>query len=103
MASPAGRLAAVTTVTTPSARAARPVPTARSRPCATGERTTRAQSWPGRAKSAPNRPWPRSSRGSSLRAMLAPITPRGRFVPIMGAPRARRRRAVSSTASTMPW
>ena len=43
MASPAGRLAAVTTVTTPSARAARPVPTARSRPCATGERTTRAQ------------------------------------------------------------
>ena len=87
MASPGGRLAAVTTVTTPSAWSGLgSVHAARSRPCATGERTTRAHSWPGRAKSAPNRPRPRSRRGSSLRAMLAPMPPRGMLGPMVTAP-----------------
>ena len=61
-----------------------------------GERTTRAHTWPAALKSSPNRPRPRSSRGSSLRGIRVPIT-------VMGRPARRRDLAVASTASTMPW
>src|SRR5580698_9446288 len=72
MSRPGGRSAAVATATTPGAPAASRTPTECSRPCATGERTTRAQHCPLALKSSPNRPRPRSSRGSSLRAARVP-------------------------------
>ncbi len=74
MTRPAGRSRAVTTAVMPGAAAASPTSMARIRPRATGERTIRAQHWPGALMSSPNRPRPRSRRGSSWRASLAPIT-----------------------------
>src|SRR4249920_1779667 len=81
MASPAGTSPAATAATTPSARRAWVRSTRLKCPWAMGERTTRAHTWPAALKSSPNRPRPRSSRGSSLRGIRVPITLMGRPPP----------------------
>src|SRR5690242_21040431 len=74
MASPGGRSAALTAVTTPGARRALDRSTARTLPCATGERTILAHSSPPAWNPSAKAPRPRSSLGSSLRGTRVPIT-----------------------------
>jgi CO/xanthine dehydrogenase Mo-binding subunit len=54
------------------------------RACATGDRTTRMHSWPGRSTSSQNRPRPSSIRSSSSRRTDRPM--------LMRPPSTRRRR-----------
>src|SRR5690242_13180076 len=68
-----GRSAAVTTAVMPGAFLAAATSSSRTSPCAAGERTTRACSCPGALKSSPNRPRPRSRRGSSALGSRAPM------------------------------
>ena len=69
--------APVHTATTPGAPSAAPTSTARSRPYATGERTTRMVSWCGNETSAANRPAPVSSGRSSSRLTALADQPHG--------------------------
>src|SRR5215472_4909822 len=73
MASPGGRSAAVTTARTPAATLALATSTARTVPCATGERTTLAHSSPPAWNPSVKAPRPRSSLGSSLRGTRVPV------------------------------
>src|SRR5215468_1918829 len=86
MASPGGSSAALTAVATPLARRAFVMSTARTLPCATGERTILAHSSPRAWKPSVKAPRPRNSRGSSLRGTAVPVT-------VIGGSRSRRSRS----------
>src|SRR5262249_42882426 len=74
MDSPGGSSAALTAAATPAAPPARVRSTARTRPCATGERTPLAPSSPRAWNPSAKAPRPRSSLGSSFRGTGVPIT-----------------------------
>ncbi len=89
-----GTSCAVTTATTPRWRSAASVPTPMSRARASGLRTMRAWSWPGRSTSATKRPRPVTSSRSRARPTLEPTAV------MLPAARARRERASRTTAAT---